>query len=95
MNSNINLPKDEISVAAYYVWQQNKDYSTLCWELAERQMFLEQGFAIPSQTIISKRAEKIFDIRPPYDVLCWLIGELNLFIDKMNTQKTQITQLPK
>jgi hypothetical protein len=94
-NFSFNLPEEEVSVAAYYVWEKEQDYGTLCWLLAEREMYLEKGFTIPSKLQIMKRAEQIFNERPPYDVLCWHIGKLNLIIDKKKNSNSYKSDLPE
>jgi len=87
MDSKYNIPEDEISVAAYYVWKKHIDYSTLCWHLAEHQLYIEKNLTNAPKNMIVKRAEQIFDARPPYDILCWLIGELSLYINKKNINR--------
>jgi hypothetical protein len=82
MSETSGLPEEEISVAAYYVWEQQMDYETLCWLLAERELYIQNQFRKAPQQNIKKRAEQIYNVSPPYDMLCWLIGKYNLFIQK-------------
>ncbi|MBD3255187.1 MAG: hypothetical protein GF383_08840 [Candidatus Lokiarchaeota archaeon] len=77
-----NIPEQEISVAAYYIWKDKNPYEVLCWLLAERQLYIEINFVKPSFLQIAERAEKIFSSEIPYDVLCWEIGLSNLIIQK-------------
>ncbi|MEJ2252096.1 MAG: hypothetical protein P8Y97_20845, partial [Candidatus Lokiarchaeota archaeon] len=72
--------EEEISVAAYYVWEKQMDYETLCWLLAERELYIQNNFQKPPRTLIGQRSEQIFSSSPPYEMLCWLIGKYNLFI---------------
>lgn len=84
MNSinKYDLPENEISVSAYYIYRQEHSYDELCWLLAEKESFIELNFQKPPREMVSKRAEKIYETHPPYDVLCWLIGERQLLIKK-------------
>ncbi|MFO7796643.1 MAG: hypothetical protein ACQERB_05240 [Promethearchaeati archaeon] len=88
MKLNHNIPNDEISVSAFYVWNENHPYEALCWYLAERQLYVENNFKIPRKEHIQGRSYYIYDNHPPYDVLCWLIGELNLFIKRNTSNRT-------
>jgi hypothetical protein len=80
--NKFNLPENQISVSAYYVYREEHSYDELCWLLAERESFIELNFQSPPKEMIRKRAEKIYEAHPPYDVLCWLIGERELLIKK-------------
>ncbi|TFF99918.1 MAG: hypothetical protein EU541_03685 [Promethearchaeota archaeon] len=84
MNSinTFDIPKNQISVSAYYVYQEGYSYDELCWLLAERESFIQLNFHKPSKEAIIEKAEQIYNARPPYDVLCWLIGERDLFIKR-------------
>jgi len=82
-----DIPTEEISVAAYYVWQRQYNYEILCWLLAERQLHVEKEFTKSSVTLISQLAENIFSSKTPYDILCWYIGLYNLFIKRKTSIK--------
>jgi len=84
MKLNYNIPMEEVSVAAYYVWENQHPYEILCWFLAERELYVENNFNHPRKADIRKRAYFIFTEHPPYDLLCWFIGKLNIYI-KQNT----------
>lgn len=92
MQLSHDIPKEEISVAAYYVWEKQMSYETLCWFLAERQLFVIRNFTKPPREMIQQRAQQIYEKSPDYDFICWLIGELNLFIQK-KTQKADVDTL--
>ncbi len=87
-----DISDEEISVAAYYIWEKKHPYDILCWLLAERQLYVEQNFTHPSDDLISKVAEKIFFSQTPHDVLCWYIGLYDLFIKK-KTKRNDIDLL--
>jgi hypothetical protein len=72
--------KKQISIAAYYLSQKNHPYDTLCWMLAERQLFIQNNFKKAKLENIRKKAAKIYFSTPSYDVLCWLIAELNALL---------------
>jgi hypothetical protein len=91
MSQNSQLPEEEISVAAYYVWEQHMAYEELCWLLAERELYIQRSFQKSPQDMIQKRAEQIYSASPPYDMLCWLIGKYNLFIKR----KQQVDDIRK
>ena len=80
--SKFDLPENQISVSAYYVYREAHSYDELCWLLAERESFIELNFQSPPKEMIRERAGQIYEAHPPYDVLCWLIGERQLFIKK-------------
>jgi len=81
-SSKFELPENQISVSAYYVYRKNHSYDELCWLLAEAESFIELNFQEPPKNIVMDKAEQIYETHPPYDVLCWLIGERHLFIKK-------------
>jgi len=87
MNDNINQIKQHISIAAYYLAQENHPYDTLCWMLAERELYIQNNFTRPGDNYIRKRAAEIFYSSPAYDVLCWLISEKEIFL-KSRTRKS-------
>jgi len=70
--------RERINIAAYYLAQMNQPYDTLCWMLAERQLYLQQNFQTPEKNLIKKKAAEIFFSTPPYDILCWLIAEFDI-----------------
>lgn len=86
MNENFDLIKQHISIAAYYLAQENHPYDTLCWMLAERELYIQNNFTRPGDNNIRKRAAEIFYSSPTYDVLCWLISEKEIFL-KSRTRK--------
>ena len=73
--------KEKINIEAYFLSQDEFPYDTLCWMLAERQLFQENKRKAPKE-LIRNRAAEIFFSSTPYDVLCWLIAELNILINK-------------
>lgn len=90
--SKFDLPENQISVSAYYVYREAHSYDELCWLLAEKESFIELNFQDPPREMIRKRAEQVYKARPPYDVLCWLIGERHLFIQE-KAEGTSIEKL--
>ncbi|MEJ2293330.1 MAG: hypothetical protein P8Y23_01000 [Candidatus Lokiarchaeota archaeon] len=72
--------KQDISVAAYYLAEKGNSYDDLCWMLAERQLFIQNNFQKPNQSLIKELAVKIYQTNPAYDVLCWLISEIDLLL---------------
>jgi hypothetical protein len=70
--------KHEINTAAYYLSQQKHPYDTLCWMLAERELYIQHNFQKPKREEIKQRAAQIFFSNPSYDVLCWLISEKDI-----------------
>ncbi len=72
--------KDQINVAAYFLAQKNHPYDTLCWFLAERQLFIKNEKKKAPEDIIRNRAAEIYVSTCPYDILCWLISELDILI---------------
>jgi len=73
---------DEINVAAYYLSMNNLPYDTLCWMLAERQIWSDLGDSFEDDgirdEIIKPRAAQIYFSCCEYDVLCWLIAEFDI-----------------
>ena len=87
-----NNLKNQINTAAYFLSHRNHPYDTLCWMLAERELFIQFNFIRPQKEKIRKRAARIFFSKPPYDVLCWLIAEKDiLFKSKMFKRSTKPT----
>ena len=80
--------KERINIAAYYLAQKNFTYDTLCWMLAERQLYFLQNFQTPEKNLTKKKAAEIFFSTPPYDVLCWLISEFDIFLKIKGSKKT-------
>ena len=80
--------KHDISVAAYFLAKKEITYDTLCWMLAERQLFLQNNFQKTDQNSIKEGATYLFQKNPSYDVLCWLISEID-FLFKMNVFKSK------
>jgi hypothetical protein len=74
--------KHDISVAAYYLTDKGITFDSLCWMLAERQLFLQNNFQKVDQNSIKQRATKIYQSSPPYDVICWLISEIDFLLKK-------------
>ena len=58
--SKFDLPENQISVSAYYVYREGHSYDELCWLLAERESFIELNFQSPHKEMIRERAEKIY-----------------------------------
>ena len=73
--------KEKINIEAYFLSQEDFPYDTLCWMLAERQLYQKNKTKAPKE-LIKNRAAEIFFSSTPYDVLCWLIAELNILIKK-------------
>jgi hypothetical protein len=73
--------KEKINIGAYFLSQEGLPYDTLCWMLAERQLFQKIQRKAPKE-VIKKMAAEIFFSSTPYDVICWLITELNILIEK-------------
>ncbi len=92
MQLSHEIPEEEISVAAYYVWEKEMSYETLCWLLAERQLYIKKKFTPPPSNMIQQQAQKIYEEHPEYDLLCWLIGELNLYIQR-KTKKSDLAKI--
>jgi len=84
---NIDV-KHDISVAAYFLAEKEIIFDSLCWMLAERQLYLQNNFQKVDQNSIKQRATKIYQTSPPYDVICWLISEID-FLLKMNVFKNK------
>ncbi|MFW9771489.1 MAG: hypothetical protein ACFFFB_05180 [Candidatus Heimdallarchaeota archaeon] len=72
--------KQQINIAAYFLSHENHPYDTLCWMLAERELYIQYNFKKPKEDFIRKKAAKIFFAKPDYDVLCWLIAEKDIFL---------------
>jgi len=72
--------RERINIAAYYLTQKKHPYDTLCWMLAERQLYFQQNFQPPEKNLIKKKAAEIFFSTPPYDILCWLISEFDIIL---------------
>ena len=79
---------ERINIAAYYLAQKNFPYDTLCWMLAERQLYFQQNFQTPEKNLTKKKAAEIFFSTPPYDVLCWLISEFDIILKIKSPKKT-------
>jgi len=77
INEDIN---EQVNIAAFYLAQKNFPYDTLCWMLAERQLYFQQNFQAPEKNLIKKKAAEIFFSTPPYDILCWLISEFDIIL---------------
>lgn len=76
--------KHDIAIAAYYISQQHHPYDTLCWMLAERELYIQYNFQRPKREEVKQKAAAIYFSNPTYDVLCWLISEKDiLFKGKM------------
>ncbi|TFG21981.1 MAG: hypothetical protein EU529_11860 [Promethearchaeota archaeon] len=73
--------KEKINIEAYFLSQEDLPYDTLCWMLAERQLY-QKIKKKPPKELIKNKAVEIFFSSAPYDVLCWLIAELNILINK-------------
>lgn len=73
--------KEKINIEAYFLSQEDLPYDTLCWMLAERQLY-QKIKGNPPKELIKNRAAEIFFSSTPYDILCWLIAELNILIKK-------------
>ncbi|MFX0058479.1 MAG: hypothetical protein ACFE85_11780 [Candidatus Hodarchaeota archaeon] len=80
MNDIPDNLKEQINVAAYYLSQKNHPYDTLCWMLAERQLYIQNNFRQAKIENIRKKAADIYFSMPSYDVLCWLIAELDALL---------------
>lgn len=80
MNEITERLKEQINVGAYHLSQKNHPYDTLCWMLAERQLYIQNSFRQAKVEYIRKRAAEIFFNSPSYDVLCWLIAELDILL---------------
>lgn len=74
--------KQQINITAYLLSQENHPYDTLCWMLAERELFVQFNFKKPEEDFIRKKAAEIFFTKPSYDVLCWLIAEKDVLLKK-------------
>ncbi len=72
--------KDQINVAAYFLAQKNHPVDTLCWLLAERQLFVKNDKRKASEDDIRNKAVEIYHSDCPYDILVWLISELDILI---------------
>jgi hypothetical protein len=72
--------KEYISMAAYFLAEKRHPYDTLCWFLAERQLYVERNFSKPTHEQTRARASEIFVSGVEYDILTWLIAELDLII---------------
>ncbi|TXT59248.1 MAG: hypothetical protein BAJALOKI3v1_1100015 [Promethearchaeota archaeon] len=95
MNIDHNIYNEEISIAAYYIWNQEHSYENLCWFLAERQLYVERNFTSAKKDDIRDRAYYIYKEHPPYDILCWFIGELDLYIKRNTSFRTFNTLFSK
>ncbi|MFX0031227.1 MAG: hypothetical protein ACFE8E_00930 [Candidatus Hodarchaeota archaeon] len=92
MGESTNDLKEKISIAAYFLAKENHPYDTLCWMLAERQLFIQFNFRRPQEDLIRHKAAEIFFSNPNYDVLCWLIAEKNILIkDKKSERNSKHT----
>jgi hypothetical protein len=78
MNGNNNNLRDQINVAAYFLSQKNYTYDTLCWMLAERQLFAQKDPGYSDRERIREEAAKIYFDSLNYDVLIWLIAEFDI-----------------
>ena len=78
---------EHISIAAYFLAQKNHPYDTLCWWLAERELFILNNFRRVSKDKIRKKAAEIYISNPSYEVLCWLISEKEIIV-KSKTYKS-------
>ena len=74
--------RDYISVAAYFLSQNELSYNELCWMLAEKQLVIQKGDKNVTENDIRNKAAQIFRVNLSYDELCWLIAELNILVDK-------------
>jgi len=81
----------QISIAAYFLSQKNHPYDTLCWMLAERELYIQLSFKKPQKEMIKMRAAEIFFSKPSYDVLCWLISEKEILFKNKIVKKTKST----
>ena len=70
----------QIKVAAYFISRKGHTYDELCWELANRQLFIQNGKANIPKNEIKEKAEEIYHSFCKYEDLCWLIGELDVLI---------------
>ncbi|MBD3195819.1 MAG: DUF2934 domain-containing protein [Candidatus Lokiarchaeota archaeon] len=93
MNNNTEISEEEISVAAYYIWEKQHPYEILCWYLAERELYIKKGFQKPTKKMTRQRAGQIFSEHPPYDVLCWIIGKYNVVISQNLPNQHEISSL--
>jgi len=82
MNELTENVKEQINITAYFLSQRNHPYDTLCWMLAERQLYVQNSFRQAKVQNIRKKAAEIFFSSPSYDVLCWLIAELDTMLRK-------------
>ena len=80
MSEKLKVLKQQISIAAYYLAQKNHPYDTLCWWLAERELFILNNFRRVSKERIRQKAAEIYVSNPSYDVLCWLIAEKEVIL---------------
>ena len=80
MNEITDKLKEQINIAAYYLSQKNHPYDTLCWMLAERELFIQNSFRQVKVEFVRKKAAEIFFSSPSYEILCWLIAELDIFL---------------
>ncbi|MFW9948382.1 MAG: hypothetical protein ACFFDX_16265 [Candidatus Odinarchaeota archaeon] len=72
----------EINLAAYELAQKNKDYKSLCRDLAKLQLSIIKGRAKPSESEIKNKTEEIFRSSSTYEEVCWLISELKILSSK-------------
>lgn len=72
--------KDQICIAAYYLAEKKYPYDTLCWLLAERQLYVENANQNAPIDHIRQRAAQLFHSCCDYDILCWLIAEKDMKI---------------
>lgn len=86
MDLKHGIPNEEISVAAYYIWEKQYTYEVLCWLLAERQLYVNSEFIKPQIPKVNHLAEQIYTSKTPYDVICWYVGLYNLFIKKRTSK---------
>jgi hypothetical protein len=89
MNGNDNNLRDQVGVAAYYLSQKNYTYDTLCWMLAERQLFAQKDPKYSDRERIREQAAKIYFDSLHYDVLIWLIAELDIILKIKQSKKPQ------
>jgi hypothetical protein len=74
--------KQQIGIAAYFLAQKNIPFDTLCWMLAERQLYVQNNFQKVAEAYIRQKAAEIYLSDPAYDILCWLISEIDLYLKK-------------
>ncbi|MFX1442939.1 MAG: hypothetical protein ACFFHV_05945 [Promethearchaeota archaeon] len=74
--------REYITVAAYFLSQNELSYNELCWMLAEKQLIIQKGDEHVFENDIRNKAAQIFSSDLSYDELCWLIAELNILVDK-------------